>query len=73
MTPVNRTTPQFAELLSRALTEPGVASRAYSAFHGTSTEAPSRFPERSAQRIFKAADQILRAGTTGEISAGAAS
>ena len=36
MTPVNRTTPQFAELLSRALTEPGVVSRAYSAFHGYS-------------------------------------
>jgi hypothetical protein len=29
-------TPQFAELLSRALTEPGVVSRAYSAFHGYS-------------------------------------
>jgi antirestriction protein ArdC len=28
--------PQFAELLSRALTEPGVVSRAYSAFHGYS-------------------------------------
>src|SRR5580658_5519750 len=36
MTPVNRTTPQFADLLSRALTEPGVISRAYSAFHGYS-------------------------------------
>ena len=36
MTPVNRTAPQFAELLSRALTEPGVVSRAYSAFHGYS-------------------------------------
>ena len=34
MTPV--TTPQFAELLSRALVEPGVVSRAYSAFHGYS-------------------------------------
>lgn len=30
------TAPQFAELLSRALTEPGVVSRAYSAFHGYS-------------------------------------
>ena len=36
MTLVNRTAPQFAELLSRALTEPGVVSRAYSAFHGYS-------------------------------------
>ena len=36
MTPVNRTAPQFAELLSRALSEPGVVSRAYSAFHGFS-------------------------------------
>jgi hypothetical protein len=33
MTSINRTTPQFAELLSRALTEPGVVSRAYAAFH----------------------------------------
>jgi len=32
--PVN--TPQFAELLSRALTEPGIVSRAYHAFHGYS-------------------------------------
>ncbi len=30
------TAPQFAELLRRALTEPGVVSRAYSAFHGYS-------------------------------------
>jgi len=29
-------TPQFVDLLSRALTEPGVVSRAYSAFHGYS-------------------------------------
>ena len=29
-------TPQFADLLSRALTEPGVVSRAYSAFYGYS-------------------------------------
>jgi N-terminal domain of anti-restriction factor ArdC len=36
MTSVNRTAPQFAELLSRALTEPGVVSRAYHAFHGYS-------------------------------------
>jgi hypothetical protein len=28
--------PQFADLLSRALTEPGIVSRAYSAFHGYS-------------------------------------
>jgi hypothetical protein len=34
MTPA--TAPQFAELLSRALTEPGVVSRAYTAFHGYS-------------------------------------
>ena len=34
MTPV--TTPQFADLLGRALTEPGVVSRAYHAFHGYS-------------------------------------
>src|SRR2546422_9958357 len=37
MSPVaNLATPQFAELLSRALTEPGVVSRAYHAFHGYS-------------------------------------
>ncbi len=36
MTPVSRTAPQFAELLSRALIEPGVVSRAYTAFHGYS-------------------------------------
>jgi hypothetical protein len=30
------TAPQFADLLSRALTEPGVVSRAYSSFHGYS-------------------------------------
>ncbi len=36
MTSVNRTARQFAELLSRALTEPGLVSRAYSAFHGYS-------------------------------------
>ncbi len=34
MTPA--TSPQFAELLSRALVEPGVVSRAYTAFHGYS-------------------------------------
>jgi hypothetical protein len=34
MTPA--TAPQFAELLNRALVEPGVVSRAYSAFHGYS-------------------------------------
>jgi hypothetical protein len=34
MTPA--TAPQFAELLSRALTEPGVVSQAYTAFHGYS-------------------------------------
>jgi hypothetical protein len=32
----NRTAPQFAELLNRALCEPGVVSRAYTAFHGYS-------------------------------------
>lgn len=36
MTSTNRTAPPFANLLSRALTEPGVVSRAYSAFHGYS-------------------------------------
>src|ERR1700676_2799999 len=36
MTSATLNTPQFAELLSRALTEPGVVSRAYSAFHGYS-------------------------------------
>ena len=36
MTAANLTTPQFADLLSRALTEPGIVSRAYSAFHGYS-------------------------------------
>ena len=37
MTPtVNCNAPQFAELLSRALCEPGVVSRAYTAFHGYS-------------------------------------
>jgi hypothetical protein len=36
MTSATLHTPQFAELLSRALTEPGVVSRAYSAFHGYS-------------------------------------
>ena len=36
MTSVNRTAPQFADLLNRALSEPGVVSRAYSAFHGYS-------------------------------------
>src|SRR6476660_9887587 len=30
------TSPAFADLLSRALTEPGIVSRAYSAFHGYS-------------------------------------
>ena len=28
--------PQFADLLARAVTEPGIVSRAYSAFHGYS-------------------------------------
>jgi hypothetical protein len=36
MTPATFTAPQFADLLSRALIEPGVVSRAYSAFHGYS-------------------------------------
>ena len=36
MSPVALTTPQFAELLSRALTEPGIVSRVYSAFHSYS-------------------------------------
>lgn len=37
MSPVaNPTTPPFADLLSRALTEPGIVSRAYAAFHGYS-------------------------------------
>ena len=30
------TAPQFADLFSRALTEPGIVSRAYTAFHGYS-------------------------------------
>jgi hypothetical protein len=36
MTSVNRTAPQFADLFNRALAEPGIISRAYSAFHGYS-------------------------------------
>jgi len=36
MTPATFNAPQFAELLSRTLTEPGVVSRAYTAFHGYS-------------------------------------
>jgi N-terminal domain of anti-restriction factor ArdC len=36
MTPLNRTAPQFVDLLNRALSEPGLISRAYSAFHGYS-------------------------------------
>jgi hypothetical protein len=36
MTAVALDTPHFADLLSRALVEPGVISRAYSAFHGYS-------------------------------------
>lgn len=36
MTAVTTATPPFADLLSRALTESGVVSRAYSAFHGYS-------------------------------------
>lgn len=36
MTPLNRTATQFADLLNRALSEPGTISRAYSAFHGYS-------------------------------------
>lgn len=36
MTSVNRAAPQFADLLNRALGEPGIVSRAYSAFHGYS-------------------------------------
>ncbi len=36
MSPATTTAPQFADLLSRALTEPGIVSRAYSAFHGYS-------------------------------------
>src|SRR5260221_14538816 len=36
MTSATIHTPQFSDLLSRALTEPGVVSRAYSAFHGYS-------------------------------------
>src|SRR5207244_4517239 len=34
MSPV--VTPQFGDLLARALSEPGIVSRAYSAFHGYS-------------------------------------
>ena len=36
MIPVNASTPQFADLLGRALSEPGIISTAYSAFHGHS-------------------------------------
>lgn len=36
MTPINRTAPQFVDLLDRVLAEPGIVSRAYSAFHGYS-------------------------------------
>ena len=36
MSPAVVNTPQFADLLNRALTEPGVISRAYTAFHGYS-------------------------------------
>ena len=36
MTPLNRTAPQFVDLLNRALSEPGIVSRAYTAFHGYS-------------------------------------
>ena len=36
MTAASFNTPQFAELISRALTEPGIVSRAYTAFHGYS-------------------------------------
>lgn len=93
----------FVTLLDRAVSEPGLFSRAYSTFHGYSfgnqllalaqclerglepgpiaTGLPGAehcrgyiqhwnvergadpIPERSAQRIFKAADTILRAGS----------
>jgi hypothetical protein len=36
MTAPTISTPQFGDLLNRALTEPGIVSRAYSAFHGYS-------------------------------------
>ena len=36
MTPLNLTAPQFVDLLNRALAEPGIVSRAYTAFHGYS-------------------------------------
>src|SRR6266699_601298 len=36
MNSVNRAAPQFAELLNRAVTEPGIVSSAYTAFHGYS-------------------------------------
>lgn len=36
MTGAKPTAPDFAELLSRALSEPGIVSRAYTAFHGYS-------------------------------------
>jgi hypothetical protein len=36
MTPATFNAPQFADLLSRALSEPGIVSRAYTAFHGYS-------------------------------------
>jgi hypothetical protein len=52
-------TPSFEELLRSAVEEPGTISRAFGAFDIYSLRSQ---PERSAQRILKAADQILRAG-----------
>jgi hypothetical protein len=51
MSPVNRTAPQFAELLSRALSEPGVVSRAYAAFHDYSLGNPRSVAGRWTVRI----------------------
>jgi hypothetical protein len=48
-------TPNFSTLLHDAVNKPGTIMKAYSAFH---------IPEKNAQKILKAADQILKAGAT---------
>ncbi len=58
----------FSELLQKAVHEPGIISQAYRQFHqysiGNQILAGNPIPERSAQRILKTADQILKAGTS---------
>jgi hypothetical protein len=49
-------TPSFEELLRSAVEKPGTISRAFDSYSLRNQ------PERSAQRILRAADQILRAG-----------